>query len=356
MWHPSEPYTLANGTTAYGWRAHDDFTVPEPAEISSLALQMVVGYSNRMGVNPRNPTNELPIESWDVSIWSDLDGQPSPDRIYQTTIPGADVSAARRGVFCRGCQDGTFTNWTLYEFSTDLPTPFYAAPHNSYWLSVVPKTTAAQPGISWISSGSTSNPWSQDTLHQDGTSDERFDPLDFGASDYRDRAFRLEGEWLPEPSLPGDFDGSGILDGADIDALTRQSADGANRLHYDLNADLLVNGADIDVWVQELFHSWIGDADVNGEFNSSDLVVVLAAGTYEVDVDAAWSTGDFNGDGRANTTDLVAALAAGGYEVGPRAAASAVPEPLNASLLTAPMVALALRHRSKRRSVVRGSR
>jgi hypothetical protein len=77
----------------------------------------------------------------------------------------------------------------------------------------------------------------------------------------------------------------------------------------------------------------MGDADLNGEFNSSDLVSVLASGTYEADVPATWSTGDFDGDGRANSGDLVAALADGGYEAGPRTAVAAVPEPTTLSLM-----------------------
>jgi hypothetical protein len=84
--------------------------------------------------------------------------------------------------------------------------------------------------------------------------------------------------------------------------------------------DNLVNAVDINQWVKDLFVSWVGDADLNGEFNSSDLVTVLASGTYETDLDSVWSTGDFNGDGRTTSGDLVAALADGGYEAGPRAA------------------------------------
>jgi hypothetical protein len=133
--------------------------------------------------------------------------------------------------------------------------------------------------------------------------------------------------------VTGDFDSSGVLDAADIDDLTVQSAGGANPAAYDLNSDALVNDGDIQVWVKDLFNSWIGDANLDGEFNSSDLVTVLASGTYEADVNAVWTTGDFNGDGRANSTDLVAALADGGYELGPRAPVAAVPEPVGCLLL-----------------------
>ena len=133
-------------------------------------------------------------------------------------------------------------------------------------------------------------------------------------------------------TLIGDFNTNGILDGPDIDDLTAQSAMGTNPSAYDLNNDTLVDVNDVNVWVKDLFRSWIGDANLDGEFNSGDLVVVLASGTYELDTDAVWSTGDFNGDGRADSGDLVAALSDGGYELGPRAAVAAVPEPASFGL------------------------
>jgi hypothetical protein len=134
-------------------------------------------------------------------------------------------------------------------------------------------------------------------------------------------------------SVTGDFNANGVLDAPDIDDLTGQSAGGTNPAAYDLNADALVNDQDVNVWVKDLFDSWIGDADLNGEFNSGDLVTVLASGTYEADVNAVWTTGDFNGDGRTNSSDLVAALADGGYELGPRPAVSSVPEPASMVLV-----------------------
>jgi hypothetical protein len=131
----------------------------------------------------------------------------------------------------------------------------------------------------------------------------------------------------------GDFNGNGVLDAPDIDDLTSKVASGQNPGGYDLNNDTLVNSDDISTWVKDLFVSWIGDANLDHQFNSSDLVTVLASGTYEVDVTSVWTTGDFNGDGRTNSSDLVVALADGGYELGPPGAVAAVPEPLGATLL-----------------------
>jgi hypothetical protein len=147
--------------------------------------------------------------------------------------------------------------------------------------------------------------------------------------------------------LTGDFDQSGALDAPDIDDLTGQSAGGTNNAVYDLNSDTFVNEADVNVWISDLFNSWVGDANLDGEFNSGDLVAVLATGTYEADVDSVWSSGDFNGDGRTNSTDLVAALAGGGYEAGPKAAVAAVPEP--ASLVAIGFALLGLVARRLRR-------
>jgi hypothetical protein len=137
---------------------------------------------------------------------------------------------------------------------------------------------------------------------------------------------------IPGSNFAGDFNFDGKLNSLDIDDLTAQAASMTNPLRYDLNADAIVDAADISVWIKDLFHSWIGDANLDRQFNSADLVDLLAAGVYESDVAAVWSTGDFNGSGRFSARDLLEALAEGGYEWGPRPAAS-VPEPCGLLLL-----------------------
>jgi hypothetical protein len=146
-------------------------------------------------------------------------------------------------------------------------------------------------------------------------------------------------------TLPGDFNDDGVLDIADIDDLSAQVVAGSTDMKYDVNSNASVEVGDITFWVKDLFNTWIGDANLDGQFNSGDLVAVLATGTYEADIAAVWSSGDFNGDGRFNSGDLVSALADGGYEAGPKAAVSAVPEPSSALLALLGMLPLALRRR-----------
>ena len=98
-------------------------------------------------------------------------------------------------------------------------------------------------------------------------------------------------------------------------------------------------------YVHNVLGTWIGDSNLDGEFNSSDLVTAIAAGTYEMDIDAGWASGDFNGSGRFDTSDLVFALADGGYEAGPRAAVSAVPEPASLAMFLAGLLGLTFRRR-----------
>jgi hypothetical protein len=146
--------------------------------------------------------------------------------------------------------------------------------------------------------------------------------------------------------LPGDFNLNGDLDAGDLDLLAAQQQAGAPDLSFDLNSDGSVDFSDRELWVSSpnYAYTWMGDADLSGEFDSSDLVSVLASGTYEADVTAGWSSGDFDGNGRTNSSDLVAALAGGGYEQGPRPPVAAVPEPAAGSLaLGAGLLVLARR-------------
>ena len=141
-------------------------------------------------------------------------------------------------------------------------------------------------------------------------------------------------------AIEGDTNLDGVLSASDIDALTTAIINNASDLRYDLNDDGNVDSTDHAHWVQELKNTWFGDASLDGEFSSEDMVVVFQAGKYELDIDAGWAEGDWTGDKRFGSEDLVAAFQDGGYELGTRAAVSAVPEPSCAILLGIGMIGL----------------
>lgn len=131
---------------------------------------------------------------------------------------------------------------------------------------------------------------------------------------------------------PGDFDGNGEFDAADIDALTAAIASGD--ASFDLNGDAVVDAGDRTVWITEIKNTWFGDANLDGEFNSSDFVNVFTSGKFEAGINASWAEGDWDGDGKFTTGDFVAAFTDGGFEVGPRGATQAVPEPSSLVVVT----------------------
>jgi probable HAF family extracellular repeat protein len=140
----------------------------------------------------------------------------------------------------------------------------------------------------------------------------------------------------------GDFNGDGQRDAADLDLLSAQVRDQGTDLSFDLFEDRQITDRDRASWVKYMKHTWFGDANLDGQFNSNDLVQALQAGKYEVDEAAGWAEGDWNGDGAFKSSDFVLALADGGYEKGPRmtAAMSAVPEPASCAMLLAGLLGL----------------
>jgi hypothetical protein len=147
-------------------------------------------------------------------------------------------------------------------------------------------------------------------------------------------------DWLTGSSgLTGDFNSNGALDAGDLDLLAQGQRD--NNVAYDLNSDGATNLADRTLWVEQLKQTWMGDSDLNGQFNSGDFVAVFQAGKFETGQAATWSEGDWNGDMRFDSSDFVLAFQSGGYERGPRVPPVAVPEPCSLVLFLAASVLLA---------------
>ncbi len=151
--------------------------------------------------------------------------------------------------------------------------------------------------------------------------------------------------------LAGDYNDDGAVDDQDIDAQSAEMKKPDPNLEvFDENDDGKVDNEDRSIWVKQ--HAvdgngtWFGDANLEGEFNSSDLVAVFSAGKYETNEMAGWAEGDWNGDMSFNSGDLVVAFADGGYENGPLPGQALVPEPSALALLSLGWLLTALRRRA----------
>jgi hypothetical protein len=129
---------------------------------------------------------------------------------------------------------------------------------------------------------------------------------------------------LPTPgqvssTLPGDLNGDGSVTAADIDLFCQGLAAQDDR--FDLNADDRVDRIDYRYLVEDMLQTTFGDANLDGVFNSGDLVQVFVAGQYEdgLPQNSGWGQGDWNCDGDFTSSDLVAALQGGGYSHAARA-------------------------------------
>ncbi len=173
-----------------------------------------------------------------------------------------------------------------------------------------------------------------------------------------DRDFLLQDLYaFPDVSLFivgtfGDANRDGVVDVKDIDELSRAVRENETGNRFDVNEDGRVNDSDRAYWIHQLQRTWMGDANLDGQFNSGDLVTVFQAGHFHdgIDMNSGWAEGDWNGNGDFESGDLVVAFQDGGYEAGPRAPMAAVPEPRGLILVALGVIgrAVVLRTRQRR--------
>ncbi|MEZ6121102.1 MAG: hypothetical protein R3C28_31670 [Pirellulaceae bacterium] len=149
--------------------------------------------------------------------------------------------------------------------------------------------------------------------------------IDRGATDWLSLAsFGLGDRWLQMSveAIPG------------IDRLSSEVRLESSDISFDINDDGVLTYADRVAWVHNLANTYFGDANLDGEFNSSDMTLVFSAAEYEdnITLNSTWAEGDWNGDGDFDSSDLILAFQDGGYEQGPRAGVQAVPEPASSTL------------------------
>ncbi|MCA9197591.1 MAG: hypothetical protein KDA87_08645 [Planctomycetales bacterium] len=171
----------------------------------------------------------------------------------------------------------------------------------------------------------------QDFIRTQG--DFLWDDIEHAPSGFDVRGYFIEFEPPKPPAIPGDFDGNQVLDVLDVNLLMAGLRAGTN-LVFDLVPNGELNHQDLVVWVEELKNTYFGDANLDGEFNSTDLIQTFKSGKFEDGIadNANWEDGDWNGDREFDTTDFIIAFQSGGYEIGPRGDVLSVPEPSGATL------------------------
>jgi hypothetical protein len=102
--------------------------------------------------------------------------------------------------------------------------------------------------------------------------------------------------------LPGDFNGDGSVDAADINVLFGAISSGNMAAEFDLNNSGAVDQNDVEFLVENIIGTFMGDANLDGKVNAMDLNQV-GINWQRMD-GAGWENGDFTGDGAVNAQDL----------------------------------------------------
>ena len=126
--------------------------------------------------------------------------------------------------------------------------------------------------------------------------------------------------------IPGDFSGDGRTDIDDVDLLCAAIRDNDSNPVYDLDMNGSTDQHDLEIMIEEFLGTKPGDANLDGRFDTEDLVSVFIENEYEdgIAANSTWATGDWNCDGEFTSDDLIAAFIAGGYQ--PPAAAANLTE------------------------------
>ena len=122
------------------------------------------------------------------------------------------------------------------------------------------------------------------------------------------------------PNVSPDFTQDGTIDIHDVNAICSRIRTRSQDLIFDLTGDNLLDAQDLNFMIESVFHTRVGDVNLDGRFDSRDLVAIFQAAQYDdgIPVNSKWSTGDWNCDGEFDSSDLVVAFQAGGYSAASR--------------------------------------
>jgi len=137
----------------------------------------------------------------------------------------------------------------------------------------------------------------------------------------------------------GDINRDGEIDIADLDALVEAIDSNSTNGKYDMDDDGVVDGDDFAHWIESIFQTGIGDANLDHKVDAFDFAAL--AGNFNQN--GTWSQGDFNGNGFVSAFDfsLLAENFNQTYPLGGEAAST--PEPASAAMLGAALLTLARR-------------
>ena len=105
-----------------------------------------------------------------------------------------------------------------------------------------------------------------------------------------------------------DLTNDGELTADDIDHLFAAIRANDQSTKFDLDQNGTVDHEDADRLIRHEFQSTLGDANLDGIFDTNDIIHVFQFGRFQQPTEASWESGDWNGDGYFDTSDLIAAF------------------------------------------------
>ena len=232
----------------------------------------------------------ITLSSNDLTTW-DFSGQNLTDASFRdSTLTDADMSGA---VITRATLGDHFTKEQLYSTASYQQKNLQGIVLS--WLNLTGCDFRGQNLMNadmWGANLANADLKSANLKNTNFTSANLNSAVVDGATVYNQWTVFPSSGFLPTPatlviSPAGDLDADDVLDGDDVDVLAEKIARyniptwWLLKSAFDLNNDSSIDLDDHRVWVKDLRHTWYGDANLDGEFNSGDLITVFQAGGYE---------------------------------------------------------------------------